>query len=425
MYQWNEIMQYVKTEGAKGICPDDWHIPTYAELKSLGDLVNGNGNELKAIGQGSGGGAGTNTVGFSFLFSGYRDGMGNFGGSGAIGNVWSSTESGPENSYGLSLSGDVNNIDYHKGSKYDAYSVRCVKDFDDTSVKDYDGNIYQTIKIGNQVWMAENLRSLHYSDGTPINYYNYNNDTLNVKIYGRLYSSRAATRGTGSSNSNPSNVQGIAPKGWHLPSKAEWQQLADYLGGLNIAGGKMKESGTAHWASPNTGATNESGFNALPAGIYDFTKVFQWLSEYSCFSTSTFDLNMMEATAVRLQSSDAKMIFGDFHPDDAVSVRCIKDAASTYIKNNNSAPSGFNLYQNYPNPFNPSTIIKYELQSELHVKLDIINIIGQIVANPINERQNQGTHEYKFNSDSFAGGVYFYQLTSGANRSIKKMVILK
>lgn len=99
------------------------------------------------------------------------------------------------------------------------------------TVMDFDGNVYKTIKIGSQVWMAENLRTTHYSDGKLVQYKDYNNDTTNVKVYGRLYSWNAAMRNSAASNTNPSNVQGIAPAGWHLPSRAEWQQLADYLGG--------------------------------------------------------------------------------------------------------------------------------------------------------------------------------------------------
>ena len=73
--------------------------------------------------------------------------------------------------------------------------------------------------------------------------------------------------GAGNSNANPSGVQGVCPVGWHLPSKAEWDELIANLGGASIAGGKMKEEGTDHWFDPNTGANNESGFTALPGGV--------------------------------------------------------------------------------------------------------------------------------------------------------------
>ncbi len=192
-------------------------------------------------------------------------------------------------------------------------------------ITDFDGNTYKTIKIGNQIWMAENLKSTHYSDGTTIQSYCYNNDTSNIKTYGRLYSSFAVMKGAASSNSNPSNVQGIAPIGWHVPSKAEWEQLANYLGGVNVAGGKMKETGTNHWVSSNIGATNESGFTALPAGMHDFTGIFQWFETNCAFYSSTANPAEYSFTAVMLKSETAKLTVGDFHPNDALSVRCIKN----------------------------------------------------------------------------------------------------
>ena len=132
-----------------------------------------------------------------------------------------------------------------------------------------DGNVYKTVSIGTQVWMAENLRYLpsvvgpgNDSETTPYYYvYGYDGedvkaakDSSNYSKYGVLYNWPAAIS--------------ACPKGWHLPSDAEWQQLIDYLGGAKIAGGKLKEIGTKHWNSPNVGATNSSGFTALPAGFY-------------------------------------------------------------------------------------------------------------------------------------------------------------
>ena len=131
-------------------------------------------------------------------------------------------------------------------------------------------DVYQTITIGTQVWMAENLKATHFRNGDAIPhvtdgatwqslttgaYCEYNNDINNVATYGRLYNWYAVN-----------DYRNIAPVGWHVPIDAEWQTLVDYLGGWEVAGGKMKEAGTANWVSPNTGATNESGFSALPGG---------------------------------------------------------------------------------------------------------------------------------------------------------------
>lgn len=146
-----------------------------------------------------------------------------------------------------------------------------------------DGKVYNWVQIGNQVWMAENLAYLpsvnRVSDGSEnaagSYYYVYGYDgtnvadakaTANYTTYGALYNWTAAMDGSNSSTANPSGVQGVCPTGWHLPSDAEWTELTDHLGGASVAGGKLKETGVTHWNSPNTGATNETGFIALPGG---------------------------------------------------------------------------------------------------------------------------------------------------------------
>jgi len=145
-----------------------------------------------------------------------------------------------------------------------------------------DGNVYNTVKIGDQWWMAENLKYLPSVVGPATEsetipyYYVYDYDgsvvstakaSANYTTYGVLYNWTAAMNSAASSTANPSGVQGICPTGWHLPSHLEWTQLTDYLGGEEVAGGKLKETGTSHWDDPNTGATNETGFTALPGGF--------------------------------------------------------------------------------------------------------------------------------------------------------------
>jgi uncharacterized protein (TIGR02145 family) len=138
---------------------------------------------------------------------------------------------------------------------------------------DADGNVYTTVKIGTQIWAVENLRTTKYNDGTPIPYVTdnevwgglstpgycwYSNDIANKPTYGALYNWYVV---------DPANPQKIAPTGWHVATDADWNTLTSFLGGSTSSGGKMKEAGLAHWLSPNTGATNESGFTALPGGI--------------------------------------------------------------------------------------------------------------------------------------------------------------
>ncbi|MBN1761309.1 MAG: InlB B-repeat-containing protein, partial [Chitinispirillaceae bacterium] len=136
-------------------------------------------------------------------------------------------------------------------------------------VKDVEDNEYDVVIIGDQVWMAENLRTTRYNDGSAIShlpdsaswdnmdtagYCWYDNKISNKIPYGALYTGNVVFTGK------------LAPIGWHVPTSLEWDTLAEFLGGSDVAGGKMKETGTAHWNSPNTGATNSSGFTAVPAG---------------------------------------------------------------------------------------------------------------------------------------------------------------
>ena len=142
------------------------------------------------------------------------------------------------------------------------------------SITDVENNTYKTVTIGTQQWMAENLKVSRYNDGTPIpnvtdnNLWNsnktgawsyYNNVDANNAKYGKLYNWYAVTK---YNNGN----KNVCPSGWHVPTDAEWTVLTDYLGGENVAGGKMKEVGTTSWFNPNTGATNTSLFSALPGG---------------------------------------------------------------------------------------------------------------------------------------------------------------
>jgi uncharacterized protein (TIGR02145 family) len=138
------------------------------------------------------------------------------------------------------------------------------------TVTDIDGNVYNTVTIGTQVWMASNLKTTKYMDGiaiplvtdgtawsnlsTPGYCWNKNDASTNKSTYGALY------------NGYTVNTGKLCPTGWHVPSDAEWTVLTTYLGGEAVAGGKLKETGTSHWYTPNEGATNSSGFAALPGG---------------------------------------------------------------------------------------------------------------------------------------------------------------
>jgi uncharacterized protein (TIGR02145 family) len=135
------------------------------------------------------------------------------------------------------------------------------------TVTDIDGNLYYIVAIGTQLWMKENLKTTKYNDGSaiPLNttwvnpttpaYCWYNNDATTYKaIYGALY------------NWYTVNTGNVCPTGWRVPTDAAFTVLTTYLGGSTVAGGKLKEAGTVHWLSPNTAATNVTGFTAVGGG---------------------------------------------------------------------------------------------------------------------------------------------------------------
>lgn len=146
-------------------------------------------------------------------------------------------------------------------------NVYCKKDSNTgMTVRDASGNEYKTVKIGNQIWMAENLRTKKYRNGDDIQlvtdpdaWKNLNTGAYRAAPdadYGFYYNWYAVM-----------DNRNLAPEGWHVATDADYTELGTFLGGNAVAGGKLKEAGTSHWLTPNTGATNESGFTALPAGI--------------------------------------------------------------------------------------------------------------------------------------------------------------
>ena len=194
---------------------------------------------------------------------------------------------------------------------------------------DIDGNVYQTIIIGTQVWMAENLKVSHYRNGDNIptghssSYWSnlstgayavYNNDVINADTYGYLYNWYAVD-----------DSRNIAPEGWHVPTDDEWQILVDYLGGSSVAGGKMKETGTEHWNSPNTGATNESGFTALPGGYRGYNGSYYRMGYSGYFWSSTESGS--DYAWYRKLSYDNSSVRRDYYynKQNGFSVRCVRD----------------------------------------------------------------------------------------------------
>ena len=222
--------------------------------------------------------------------------------------------------------------------KFDMLSIA------NNGVTDIDGNYYDAVVIGNQIWMSENLKVTHYPDGTAIPHITDNTAWGNLgdnntddaycfysnnssSDYGALYTWAAAMGDNAvSSNTNPSGVQGVCPDGWHLPSDAEWTELIDYLGGTSVAGGNMKETGTTHWNNPNTGATNEKGFSALPGGYRGYGNgVFYDVGNYGYWWSATESSSGSDAWFRVLDYSYAGASRNINNKAYGFSVRCVRD----------------------------------------------------------------------------------------------------
>ncbi|MFC2086416.1 FISUMP domain-containing protein [Bacteroidota bacterium] len=214
----------------------------------------------------------------------------------------------------------------------------------DTTLTDIDGNVYSTVIIGDQTWMAENLRTTRYAngdslvDGTDVGdlsmnystkyYFWYQDSSYYGDTYGALYTYAAFVNYyMESSWENPSGIQGICPDGWHVPGQAEWSQLIEYLEGESVAGGKIKEADTLHWESPNTGATNESGLTILPGGTRWVDGTFSDLGIGAYFWSATISGTWPTSYAyAKSLFYNGTGIAQDEHPKSlGKSVRCVKD----------------------------------------------------------------------------------------------------
>ena len=199
-------------------------------------------------------------------------------------------------------------------------------------IADIDGNFYNTVQIGSQCWIQENLTTTKFNDGTMIPYVGddswifltspaycwYNNNPTTGQTYGLLYNGFTISNGN------------ICPFGWHVPTDSDWTVLSNFLGGVMIAGGKLKETGYSHWFNPNSGATNESGFTAFPGGFRDNVSggsgnPFQGLNYYGFWWSATDDYNNPDnAWSRQLSFNSTQLTRYSDQKKKGYSVRCLK-----------------------------------------------------------------------------------------------------
>ncbi len=349
LYNWYAV------DDSRGLCPTGWHVPTDAEWTELTDFLGGAsvaGGQMKTTGTLSAdtglwespNGAATNSSGFSGLPGGGRNSFSGYFNQGFYGFWWSSSDPFPPFAVNRNLQYVGGLAGQNEESKQDGFSVRCLEGGCPATVTDVDGNVYNVVGIGDQCWMAENLKVEHYRNGSTIPtglsdsawgvttsgaFAVYDDVAANKDTYGLLYNWFTTT-----------DSRELCPSGWHVPTDAEWTQMITVLdpstcgsctGSFHssTAGGQMKTTGTLSagtglWSSPNTAATNSSGFSGLPGGqrANGGTFYFQGGSGYWWSSSET---------ATYFAEERALYYYDDFATRNAdsklfgYSVRCLRD----------------------------------------------------------------------------------------------------
>ncbi|PBC66720.1 fibrobacter succinogenes major paralogous domain-containing protein [Fibrobacter sp. UWS1] len=344
------------TTEVRGVCPAGWHLPSRAEFETLFAAVGGQdvaGTVLKSTSGWTDDGNGTDSYGFSALPAGIRDTSGDFYSAGYYAGFWSATEGGSNDAYYMGLFYYNDGAYLHSYYKYSGFSVRCLRNSFSSAVSSSsaatsssssspavsygkltdarDGQVYKTVQIGGQVWMAENL-NYAYNEGTAKSYC-YENSADSCAKYGRLYlwsaaMDSAAVFGDGGgcgdglfceAGSATFEVQGVCPAGWHLPRKAEFETLFAAVGGKMVAVKALKS--TSGWMEDGNG-TDVYGFSALPAGYYNDGNFFNVGSNATFWSATEGSSNY--AYAWYLSAGSAYL--NGLNKGNGSAVRCLRNS---------------------------------------------------------------------------------------------------
>ncbi len=271
------------------------------------------------------------------------------------------------------------------------------------TVTDIDGNVYNSVTIGTQKWLNKNLNVTHYNNGDIIPlctdsasqvihagaYFNYNNDTSIATIYGILYNWVAVK-----------DSRKVCPTGFHIPDTIELGLLVTTLGGYTY-GGDLKETGTTHWMAPNTGATNTTGFTALPSGGAMPYGFFSSLNRTAYWWSSTISPDTAQAWVWSVHYSYSDIGYDMASKLDGFAVRCISDSSFNYIK---KIKSGSNIILS-PNPFSTTTQITLS-QTYHHISLSVYDIQGKLVS----QNQYKDADKIQLTRKGLNNGMYFLKL---------------
>ena len=282
------------------------------------------------------------------------------------------------------------------------------------TVTDYDGNVYDTVHIGSRIWLKQNLHVTHYNNGTPIpnvtdslvwglltsgaRCYYRNDSAANDSVYGTLYNWFVVN--------NPAKV---CPVGYHVPTDGEWTQLENSLGGYMVAGGALKEAGFTHWLSPNVGATNASGFTALPGGARMPNTAFELLHENGLFWTST-------AAGANAYGRYVWYMFEGVERDPypkriGVSIRCIRDTVGVGIGSIHKEEK----LQVFPNPTTGLVTVKTGIS--IPGTLELLNSEGMLMA-----RFTLMDDQTQIDLSAYCPGIYSAKIICGNSIFYRKIV---
>jgi len=283
------------------------------------------------------------------------------------------------------------------------------------TVTDVDGNTYNTVSIGDQVWLSENLKVTKFNNQEPIPlvlddaqwpiqnqsaYCYYQASMDNVNIYGNLYNWYVVK-----------DSRNVCPSGYYVPSITEWEELVTFLGGTSVAGGKLKELGFSHWANPNTGADNSSNYTLLPSGWRaNNNGVYENLS-YMTYLWSSTPLDAMNSSILLVGYDSQAAYTSESHILTGLPIRCLKDKTSSLNKNDNTQTITV-----YPNPSNE--VVNVVLPTSKFQTAKLIALNGKLIMNGMIENDS-----CTFDISSIESGVYFI-LAEGINSTNYTKIVI-
>jgi len=294
------------------------------------------------------------------------------------------------------------------------------------------GQTYNTVQIGTQCWLKENLNvgtmilgSQDQTNNNIIEKYCYNDSTSNCFNYGGLYQWAEVVQyqngATNTTSPNPAfrgNVQGICPNGWHIPTYVELQTL-----GIAVSNDANALKAIGQGTGSGVG-TNTSGFSTLLSGVRGSNGYFLHLNNFTYYWSST-ELGSNDAYGMILGYYDSGINWYDLIKDGGFSVRCCKDDNGTGVDRGKELPNDYSVSQNYPNPFNPITTINYSIPKSGLVTIKVYDVLGAEVTSLVNEYKPVGSYQVTFNAEKLSSGVYFYQLKTDLFVKTKKLILMK